>query len=139
MHAWLEQTLKTLSQKSATAKAIAYALTRWDALARYCDDGRIAIDNNTAERALRCVALGRKNFLFAGSDGGGQSAAAFYSLLGSAKLNGHNLEAFMREVLARVGEHPINRITELLPWNLKPTDDQPLTAAGDAPQLSTTV
>jgi transposase len=121
MHVWLEQTLKTLSQKSATAKAIAYALTRWDALQRYCDDGRIEIDNNAAERALRCVALGRKNFLFAGSDGGGQSAAAFYSLLGSAKLNGHNLEAFLRDVLARIGEHPINRITELLPWNLKPT------------------
>src|ERR1700728_2585445 len=139
MHVWLEQTLKTLSQKSATAKAIAYALTRWDALQRYCDDGRIEIDNNAAERALRCVALGRKNFLFAGSDGGGQSAAAFYSLLGSAKLNGHNLEAFLREVLARIGEHPINRIAELLPWNLKPTHDQALPPVGDAPQLPTTV
>jgi hypothetical protein len=64
-----------------------------------CDDSRIEIDNNAAERAVRCVALGRKNFLFAGSDGGGQSAAAFYSLPGSAKLNGHNLEAFLREVL----------------------------------------
>jgi transposase len=135
MHVWLEQTLKTLSQKSATAKAIGYALTRWDALQRYCDDGRIEIDNNAAERALRCVALGRKNFLFAGSDGGGQSAAAFYSLLGSAKLNGHNLEAFLREVLARIGEHPVNRIAELLPWNLKPTHEQALMGVGDAPQL----
>ena len=120
-------------------KPFAYALTRWDALQRYCDDGRIEIDNNAAERALRCVALGRKNFLFAGSDGGGQSAAAFYSLLGSAKLNGHNLEAFLREVLARIGEHPINRIAELLPWNLKPTHDQALTAVSDAPRLPTTV
>jgi transposase len=135
LHLWLRQTLVTLSQKSATAKAISYALTRWDALQRYCDDGRIEIDNNAAERALRCVALGRKNFLFAGSDGGGQSAAAFYSLLGSAKLNGHNLEAFLREVLARIGDHPINRIAELLPWNLKPTHDQALMAVGDAPQL----
>jgi len=139
MYVWLGQTLKTLSQKSATAKAIAYALTRWDALQRYCDDGRIEIDNNAAERALRCVALGRKNFLFAGSDGGGQSAAAFYSLLGSAKLNGHNLEAFLRDVLARIGEHPINRIAELLPWNVKSTHDQALTPVGDAPQPPTTV
>jgi transposase len=139
LHAWLTQTLATLSQKSATAKAISYALTRWDALQRYCDDGRIEIDNNAAERALRCVALGRKNFLFAGSDSGGQSAAAFYSLLGSAKLNGHNLEAFLREVLARIGEHPINRIAELLPWNLKSTYDQALTPVGGAPQLPTTV
>jgi transposase len=139
LHAWLTQTLATLSQKSATAKAIAYALTRWDALQRYCDDGRIEIDNNAAERALRCVALGRKNFLFAGSDSGGQSAAAFYSLLGSAKLNGHNLEAFLREVLARIGGHPINRIAELMPWNLKPTNDQALTPVSDAPRLPTTV
>ena len=138
MHVWLTQTLATLSQKSATAKAISYALTRWDALQRYCDDGRIEIDNNAAERALRCVALGRKNFLFAGSDSGGQSAAAFYSLLGSAKLNGHNLQAFLREVLARIGEHPVNRIAELLPWNLKPTHDQTLTAVGNAPQLPAT-
>ncbi len=139
LHIWLQQTLATLSQKSATAKAISYALTRWDALQRYCDDGRIEIDNNAAERALRCVALGRKNFLFAGSDGGGQSAAAFYSLLGSAKLNGHNLEAFLREVLARIGDHPINRIAELLPWNLKPTHDQALMAVGDAARLPATV
>jgi transposase len=72
-----------------------------------------------AERALRCVALGRKNFLFAGSDAGGDRAAAIYSLLGSAKLNGCNPEAFLREVLTRIGEDPITRITELLPWNLK--------------------
>ena len=135
LHLWLQQTLSTLSQKSATAKAMSYALTRWDALQRYCDDGRIEIDNNAAERALRCVALGRKNFLFAGSDNGGQSAAAFYSLLGSAKLNGLNLETFLREILVRIGEHPINRIAELLPWNFKPTDDQSIAAAHVTPQL----
>lgn len=118
MKTWLQETLAALSQKSATAKAIRYALSRWEALGRYCDDGRIAIDNNAAERALRCVALGRKNFLFAGSDAGGERAAAIYSLLGSAKLNGCNPEAFLREVLTRIGEHPITRITELLPWNL---------------------
>jgi transposase len=139
LHLWLQQTLATLSRKSATAKAIAYALTRWEALQRYCDDGRIEIDNNAAEHALRCVALGHKNFVFAGSDSGGQSAAAFYSLLGSAKLNGHNLEAFLREVLARIGDHPINRIADLLPWNLKPTHDQALTAVDNAPQLPTPI
>ena len=127
MHGWLQATLATLSQKSATAKAIRYALTRWDALIRFCDDGRIEIDNNAAERALRCVALGRKNFLFAGSDAGGERAAAIYSLLGSAKLNGYNPEAFLREVLARIADHPINQIAELLPWNLK-AHATPLTA-----------
>jgi len=130
---WLDQTLQTLSQKSATAKAIRYALSRWEALTRYCDDGRIEIDNNAAERALRCVALGRKNFLFAGSDAGGERAAALYSLLGSAKLNGHNPEAFLREVLVRIAEHPINRINELLPWALEATRTTPITA-NDAPQ-----
>ncbi len=102
LHSWLEQTISTLSQKSATAKAIRYALSRWEALGRYCDDGRIEIDNNAAERALRCVALGRKNFLFAGSDAGGDRAAAIYSLIGTAKLNAYNPEAFLREVLSRI-------------------------------------
>ena len=106
-----------------------YALTRWDALIG--DDGRIEIDNNAAERALRCVAIGRKNFLFAGSDAGGERAAAIYSLLGSAKINGYNPEAFLREVLARIADHPINQIAELLPWNLKATDGTSL-AANDA-------
>jgi len=91
MKAWMEQTLGTLSQKSATAKAIRYALGRWEALGRYCDDGRIEIDNNAAERSLRCVAIGRKNYLFMGSDAGGASAAAMYSLLGTAKLNGRRV------------------------------------------------
>lgn len=122
LHGWLQQTLATLSQKSAMAKAIRYALTRWVALGRYCDDGRIEIDNNAAERALRCVALGRKNYLFVGSDAGGDRAAAIYSLLGTAKLNGRNPEAFLREVLTRIAEHPVNRIAELLPWNL-PTSE----------------
>ncbi len=131
LHLWLEQTLTTLSQKSATAKAIRYALTRWEALGRYCDDGRIEIDNNAAERALRCVALGRKNFLFAGSDAGGERAAAIYSLLGSAKLNGYNPEAYLREVLTRIAEHPITRITDLLPWNLPATDAMQLADNGE--------
>ena len=85
---------------------------------RYCDDGRIEIDNNAAERSLRAVVLGRKNYLFNGSDAGGERAAAIYSLISSAKLNGLNPEAYLRKVLERIADHPVNRIGELLPWNL---------------------
>jgi transposase len=115
---WLEETLGKLSRKSDTALAVRYALGRWEALLRYCDNGRLEIDNNAAERALRVVALGRKNFLFAGSDGGGESAAAMYSLIGTAKLNGLDPESYLRNVLSRIADHPINRIEELLPWNV---------------------
>jgi hypothetical protein len=115
---WFEETLGKLSRKSDTAMAVRYALGRWEALLRFCDDGRIEIDNNAAERALRVVALGRKNFLFAGSDGGGESAAVIYSLLGTAKLNGIDPEGYLRGVLSRIADHPIKRIEELLPWNV---------------------
>jgi hypothetical protein len=121
---WFEATLSKLSRKSETTVAIRYALTRWDALTRYIKDGHIEIDNNAAERSLRGVALGRKNYLFAGSDVGGERAAAIYSLIGSAKLNGHDPEAYLREVLTRIADHPINHIDELLPWNLKSTSVQ---------------
>jgi transposase len=115
---WLRQTLARVSKKSELAKAIGYVLTRWTALTRYRDDGRIEIDNNAAERALRVVALGRKNYLFCGSDAGGERAAAIYSLIGTAKLNGIDPEAYLSHVIVRIGEHPINRVDELLPWNV---------------------
>jgi transposase len=115
---WMEKALRSLSSKSETAGAIRYALSRWRALTRYADDGRLEIDNNAAERALRTVALGRKNYLFAGSDAGGDRAAAMYSLIGSAKLNGLNPELYLRTVLAQIADHPVNRIDELLPWSL---------------------
>ncbi len=117
---WLEATLGKLSRKSDTALAVRYTLSRWEALLRYVDDGRIEIDNNAAERALRVVALGRKNYLFAGSDAGGERAAAIYGLIGTAKLNGIDPEAYLRDVLTRIPDHPINRIHELLPWNVTP-------------------
>jgi transposase len=115
---WFEETLGKLSRKSDTTKAIRYALGRWDELMRFCDDGHLEIDNNAAERSLRAVVLGRKNFLFCGSDAGGERAAAIYGLIGTAKLNGLNPEAYLREALSRIADHPINRIEELLPWNL---------------------
>ena len=120
MAAWLKATVTKMSRKSDVAKAIYYALERWTALLRICEDGRVEMDNNAAERALRTVALGRKNFLFAGSDAGGERAAAIYSLLGSAKLNGIDPEAYLTLVLRRIADHPVNRIGELLPWNLFP-------------------
>lgn len=107
-----------MSKKSEIVAAIRYALGRWRALLRYAEDGHIEIDNNAAERALRAVALGRKNYLFAGSDSGGERAAAIYSLVGTAKLNGLDPELYLRTVLARISDHPINRIDDLLPWNL---------------------
>jgi transposase len=120
LHAWLESTLSKLSRRSDTAVAVRYALGVWNALTRYCDDGRIEIDNSAAERALRAVVLGRRNYLFAGSDKGGERAAAIYSLVGTAKLNGLDPEIYLREVLSRIADHPVNRLHELLPWNLVP-------------------
>lgn len=119
LHRWLEQKLATLSAKSDTAAAIRYSLSRWRALTRYAGDGLIEIDNSSAERALRAVALGRRNYLFAGADSGGRRAASIYSLVGSAKLNGLDPELYLRSVITRIADHPINRIDDLLPWNIQ--------------------
>jgi hypothetical protein len=94
-------------------------LSRWRSLCRFLGDGNIEIDNNAAERAIRPIALGRKNWLFTGSDKGGERAAAILSLIETAKLNGRDPEAYLREALTRIADHPINRIDELLPWNLQ--------------------
>lgn len=115
---WMEKALRSLSSKSETAAAIRYALSRWRSLTRYTEDGLLEVDNSAAERALRAVALGRKNFLFAGSDCGGERAAAMYTLIGSAKLNGLDPELYLRTVLAQIADHPISQIQDLLPWNL---------------------
>ncbi|GHD81098.1 hypothetical protein GCM10011419_26600 [Vogesella fluminis] len=99
-------------------------------LARYSEDGRIEIDNNTAERSIRPLVLGRRNYLFAGSDGGGQSAAVIYSLIGTARLNDIEPYAYLRTVFERIADHPINRIDELLPWRLmKPAEQAQQEAA----------
>jgi transposase len=121
MKVWLEAQLARVPAKSATAQAIRYALARWTALRRYLDDGRIEIDNNAAERAIRPVALGRKNWLFAGSDQGGERAAGILSLVETAKLSGLDPERYLRDVLTRIADHPINRIGDLLPWNIAAT------------------
>jgi transposase len=115
---WLTQSLATVSAKSELAGAIRYALVRWPALTRYCHDGRVEIDNNTAERAIRPVVLGRRNYLFAGSDAGGERAACVYSLIGTALLNDRDPYLYLRHVLERIAEHPINRVEELLPWEV---------------------
>jgi len=118
LYQYLIDTVRTLSKKSELAGAIRYALSRWKALTRYRDDGRIEIDNSAAERALRAVALGRKNYLFAGADTGGERAANLYTLIGTAKLCGLDPQAYLQHVLTHIAEYPINRIEELLPWNV---------------------
>jgi transposase len=125
--AWAEATVAKLSAKSALATAFRYAINRREALSRFVTDGRLEIDNNIAENGMRIIALGRKNYLFAGSDIGGHRAAAIYTIVQTAKLNGVNPEAYLKDTLARIAEgHPINQIDQLMPWQLSPPAvDQP--------------
>ncbi|MBK8175249.1 MAG: IS66 family transposase [Rhodospirillales bacterium] len=117
LEAWLRDQNARLSAKSKTAKAIDYLLKRWTAFTRFLDDGRVCLSNNAAERALRGIAVGRRNWTFAGSDEGGRRAAAMYTLIETAKLNGIDPRAWLASVLARLPGHPTSRIHELLPWN----------------------
>ena len=121
MRAWFTETLARVSGKSDLARAIRYALSRWAALTRYLADGRLEPDNNPVERAIRPLALGRKNWLFAGSDTGGERAAAIASLVATARLNGRDPEAYLRDVLERIADHPVARVADLLPWNFAVT------------------
>lgn len=125
----LDDALRRLSPKSEMAKAIAYGRKRWVALTRFLDDGRLEIDNNIAERAIRSVALGRKNWLFAGSKAGGDRAAAIYSIIETAKLNGLEPQAYIADVIAKIaGDWPAACWDELMPWNWQP-DNQVIAEA----------
>jgi transposase len=116
---WMRQQRALLSSGNDTAKAINYLLNRWAAFTRFLDDGRICLTNNAAERAFRGVAVGRKNWTFAGSDAGGHRAAAVYTLIETCKLNDVDPQAWLADVLARLPDHPASKVTELLPWNWK--------------------
>jgi transposase len=120
LHTWLEATLRRISGKSDLAKAIRYTLAQWVALTTVLRDGRACLHNNAAERQMRPLALGRKNYLFAGSLEGGRRAATIYTLIGTAELNGWDPQAYLRVLLDRIADHPINRIGDLAPWNLRP-------------------
>lgn len=116
LRAFLDATLAKISGKSDFARAIRYATSRWAALTRYVNDGRLEMSNNAAERAIRPLALGRKNYLFAGSDEGGRRAAIIYTLIETARLNDIDPEAWLADIIARIADHPINQIDDLLPW-----------------------
>ena len=118
---WLREQRAKLSRGNDLAKAMDYLLKRWPSFTRFLADGRICLSNNAAERAMRGVALGRRSWLFAGSDRGGQRAAAMYSLITTAKLNGVDPQAWLADVLSRIADHPAHGIDELLPWNWQPS------------------
>ena len=116
LKAFLDTSLNRVSGKSALAQAIRYALSRWQALTRYVTDGRLEMSNNAAERAMKPPVLGRKNYLFCGSDAGGQRAACIYTVIETAKMCGINPQAYLADVLNRIADHPIRQIDTLLPW-----------------------
>ena len=116
---WMTRERARLSRHNEVAKAFDYMLKRTGAFTRFLDDGRICLSNNAAERALRGIALGRKAWLFAGSDRGGQRAAVMFTLIQTAKLNGIDPQAWLADVLARLPDHPASKVANLLPWNWK--------------------
>jgi hypothetical protein len=118
---WLMATQSRISGRSDLAEAIRYALARWEVLTLFLREGRACIDNTAAERAIRPITLGRRNWTFAGSDAGGERAAAIYSLIETAKLNGLDPEDYLRRIIERIADHAVNRIAELLPWNVPDT------------------
>ena len=122
---WMRDERTKLSRGNDVAKAMDYMLKRWPSFTRFLDDGRICLSNNAAERALRGIALGRKSWFFAGSDRGGQRAAAMYSIIVTAKMNDVDPQAWLADVLARIAEHPAHRLDELLPWNWRPLRHRP--------------
>jgi hypothetical protein len=125
---WMRAERTRMSRHAGTAKAIDYMLTRWPAFTRFLDDGRICLSNNAAERALRGIALGRRAWLFAGSDRGGERAAAMYSLIVTAKMNDIDPQAWLADVLRRIADHPASRLADLLPWHWKKPADQAVAA-----------
>ena len=126
---WMRQQRALLSTKNDTAKAINYSLNRWPSFTRFLDDGRVCLSNNAAERALRGIAIGRKNWTFAGSDAGGDCAAAIYTLIETCKMNDVDPQAWLADVLARLPDHPASRVAELLPWTWKTTQQSKTAAA----------
>ncbi|WP_074412397.1 IS66 family transposase, partial [Escherichia coli] len=118
LHEWMVEKNGTLSKKSRLGEAFSYVLNQWDALCYYSDDGLAEADNNTAERALRAVCLGKKNYMFFGNDHGGERGALLYGLIGTCRLNGIDPEAYLRHILSVLPEWPSNRVDELLPWNV---------------------
>ena len=119
LESWMREKRANLSKHNDIAGAMDYMLKRWDGFARFIEDGRICLTNNAAERALRGIALGRRSWLFCGSDRGGQRAADMYSLIMTAKMNDIDAQAWLADILARLPSHPAHRIDELLPWNWK--------------------
>jgi transposase len=125
LHAWMIETVSQVDKKSVTVEAFNYGLNRWDQFCRYTQDGRLEIDNNIAERSIRGMGVGRRNYLFFGSDSGGERAAIIYSLIESCKLNHIDPQRYLQYVIERIADHPINRIQELLPWNVVDKLNQP--------------
>jgi hypothetical protein len=124
LEAWMRAERARLSRHAEVAKAMDYMLKRWPAFTRFLEDGRLCLSNDAAERALRGVALGRRAWLFAGCDRGGERAAAVYTLIATAKLNGVDPQAWLADVLARIADHPASRLDQLLPWHWKRPADQ---------------